>query len=162
MGISAHILFKRGNSIEINDLVLRLDELCENEGMYYSHTSNKVDDAGKLKYCEYCVSDIPLYESYDRPICFGIADEPYPYKLVEFDWEPFPQEYFKTLVSGDFVDNEDLLFKFLYVFLHEFPNARVWIEEDWFYTLADLNKLKENYVDHWCYINPSQFQKIKD
>ena len=46
MGISAHILFKRGNSIEINDLVLRLDELCKNEGMFYSHTSNEVDDAG--------------------------------------------------------------------------------------------------------------------
>lgn len=41
-------------------------------------------------------------------------------------------------VSDDFDDNEDLLFKFLFAFLNEFPDARVWIEEDWFYNLEDM------------------------
>ncbi len=57
-------------------------------------------------------------------------------------------------VSDDFDDNEDLLFKFLFAFLNEFPDARVWIEEDWFYNLEDMKQIKASYNNDWCYINP--------
>ncbi len=34
------------------------------------------------------------------------------------------------------------------------PDARVWIEEDWFYNLEDMKKIKASYNNNWCYINP--------
>ncbi|NUU78030.1 hypothetical protein [Paenibacillus xylanilyticus] len=153
MGMSAAVLFKSGESIEINKLLYSLIDLCNKEGLYHSQDLKKVDEDEKLKYCEFCVSDIPLKDSYDRQLCFGIADEPYPYKLVNFDWDP-SEDYFKTVVSSDFDDNEDLLFKFLFAFLNEFPVAKVWIEEDWFYTIEDLKAIKASYDNNWCYINP--------
>lgn len=154
MGTSAVILFKSGESIEINKLLLSLNELCNKEGLFHSHDLKKVDEKGELKYCEFCISDIPLKDSYDRQLCFGIADEPNPYKLINFDWDSPEKDYFKTVVSGDFVENEDLLFKFLFAFLNDYPVARVWIEEDWFYTLEDLKKIRASYDNNWCYISP--------
>lgn len=38
--------------------------------------------------------------------------------------------------------------------LNEFPDARVWIEEDWFYNLEDMKKIKASYNNNWCYIDP--------
>lgn len=34
------------------------------------------------------------------------------------------------------------------------PDAKVWIEEDWFYSLEDMKKIKSSYNDNWCYIDP--------
>lgn len=158
MGTSAAIVFRSGESVEINKLIHRLDELCNREGLFHSHDLKKIDDDLKLKYCEFCISDIPLKDSYDRQLCFGIADEPYPYKLVNFEWDSPEIDYFKTVVSGDFDDNEDLLFKFLFLFLNEFPDAKVWIEEDWFYNLHDMKKIKASYDNDWCYIDPKTFK----
>lgn len=58
-------------------------------------------------------------------------------------------------VSADFDDNEDLLFKFLFAFLNEFLDARVWIEEEWFYNLEDMKKLNASYNNNWCYKVPN-------
>lgn len=116
MGTSAAVVFRSGESIEINKLLLRLEELCNKEGLFYSHDLKKIDEASKLKYCEFCISDIPLKDSFDRQLMFGLADEPYPHKLVNFEWDSPEIDYFKTVVSGDFEDNEDLLFKFLFYF----------------------------------------------
>jgi hypothetical protein len=154
MGTSAVILFKSGESVEINILLPRLNELCNREGLFHSHDLKKIDETEKLKYCEFCISDVTMKDSYDRQLCFGIADEPYPYKLVNFDWDSSEEDYFKTVVSGDFDGNEDILFKFLFAFLNEFPVAKVWIEEDWFYTLDDLKKIKASYNNSWCYMSP--------
>lgn len=154
MGMSATILFKKGHSAEINKLLLHLNRICDREGWFYSHDLKKYDDMQKLKYCEFCLSDTPLKDSYDRQLCFGIADEPYPFKLVNFDWDSTGNEYFKTVVSNDFDDNEDLLFQVLLALLSEFPDAKVWIEEDWFYTLDDLERIKNSYNNSWCYTDP--------
>ncbi|WP_315370572.1 hypothetical protein, partial [Paenibacillus xylanexedens] len=87
MGISAAIVFRSGESVEINKLLLRLGELCNREELFHSHELKKLDETSKLKYCEFCISDIPLKDSFDRQLCFGIADEPYPHKLVNFEWD---------------------------------------------------------------------------
>lgn len=62
-------------------------------------------------------------------------------------------EYFKAIVSDDFDGNEDLLFQFLFALLHEYSDAKVWIEEEWFYTFPDLERIKDSYNNSWCYID---------
>ncbi|MDQ0171830.1 hypothetical protein [Paenibacillus tundrae] len=130
---------------KINELIPRLEKLFEKEDLFYSRELNKVDETGNVKYCEFCISDIPLEESYERQICLGVADEPYPFKLINFDWEDPEKEYFKTIVINDFKENEDILFTFLLAFLEEYMTAKVWIEDDWFYTLEDLKNTRDHY-----------------
>lgn len=37
-------------------------------------------------------------------------------------------------------------------FLKKYPTAKIWVEEDWFYTLEDLEKILSNPFDNeWCY-----------
>lgn len=38
--------------------------------------------------------------------------------------------------------------------MNEFPDAKAWIEEDWFYNLDDMKKIKVSYNDNWCYMDP--------
>ncbi|PQP83261.1 hypothetical protein C0Q44_00570 [Paenibacillus sp. PCH8] len=66
-------------------------------------------------------------------------------QTVTYDWDDTQNEYFKAVASDDFDDNEDLLFKSLFAVLNECPDARVWIEEDWFYKLEDMKKIKASY-----------------
>jgi hypothetical protein len=159
MGISATILFKKGHSVEINQLLLHFNQISDSEGWFHNHDLKKYDDMQKLKYSEFCLSDIPLRDCYERQICFGIADEPYPFKLVYFEWDSPNNEYFKTVVSSDFDGNEDLLFQVLLAVLIEYPDAKVWIEENWFYTLDDLKRINDSYHSRWCYMDPQIFRE---
>ncbi|MGZ7440988.1 hypothetical protein [Paenibacillus sp. TH7-28] len=155
MGISTFLLFKRGESIAANDLLSNIKNLCIRENLFFDTDEEKFNIGGVLKYSRVYISDIPFEEDYSRQLCFSLYDEPYDYQTVSFKWDDIHSEYFKALVSDDFCDNEDLLFRFVYSVLNIYPSAKIWIEDDWFYTLEDLEKIKRKpYDNNWCYKHP--------
>lgn len=158
MGISTFVLFRQGESIPASDLLLNIREVCTNYGLYFSNNHKEYDETGKLKFCSIYFSDIPFEDNYSRQISWNLYDEPYNFQTVNFDWDDSKIQYFKALVSEDFYENEDLLFKILYGLLNIYTYAKIWIEDNWFYTLKDLEKIKNKPFDtEWCYKNPRDF-----
>ncbi|WP_145333011.1 hypothetical protein [Paenibacillus xylanexedens] len=158
MGISTFVLFRQGESISASDLLKNIREISINCGLYFANNYDKYDETGKLKFCSIYISDIPFEDSYSRQIPWNLYDEPYKFQTVDFNWDNSKCQYFKAFVSEDFYENEDLLFKILYGILKIYPSAKVWIEDNWFYTIEDLEKIKNKPLDNeWCYKNPIDF-----
>ncbi|MCA1294981.1 hypothetical protein LBW89_18370 [Paenibacillus sp. alder61] len=155
MGISTFLLFECGKSIAANDLLWSINNLCIRDHLYFDTEEEKYTINGDLKYCRVYISDFPFTEECSRPLCFSLFDEPYEYQTVSFKWDDTGEEYFKAMESDDFWENEDLLLRFVYGILKVYPRAKVWVEEDWFYTLEDLEKIKKQpYDGNWCYRHP--------
>lgn len=110
---------------------------------------------GTLKYCQVYIS-IPFEASYSRQLCFSVYDEPYEYQTIDFKWDETHNKYFKAMISDDFYENEDLLLRFVHSAISVYPNAKIWTEEDWFYTFEDLDRIvKDPNNTEWCYKKPS-------
>lgn len=155
MGMSSFLLFKRGESIPANDLLRDLNKICIEENLFFDNDEETYDRDGTLKYTRVYISDIPFRENYSRTICFSLYDEPYEYQLVSFKWDDTNNEYFKAVVSDDFDGNEDLLLRFSHAILKIYPTAKIWVEEEWFYTLENLDEITSMpYKSDWCYKNP--------
>jgi len=133
MGISSFLLFKRGDSAPANDLLRDLKKICLEENLFFDSDAETYDSEGTLKYTRVYISDLPFSQNYSRTLCFNVYDEPYEYQFVSFEWDK--NEYFKAVVSDDFDDNEDLLLRLSHAILKVHPTAKIWVEEEWFYTL---------------------------
>ncbi|MCT1398469.1 hypothetical protein M4D81_05555 [Paenibacillus sp. p3-SID867] len=160
MGISAFLLFKRGDSAPVNDLLRDLKKICIEEKLFFDSDEETYDSEGTLKYTRVYISDLPFRENYSRTLCFSVYDEPYEYQFVSFEWDDTQNEYFKAVVSDDFDDNEDLLLRFSHAILKVHPTAKIWVEEEWFYTLEDLENITNMpYMSDWCYKNPREIAR---
>ncbi|MUG48128.1 hypothetical protein [Paenibacillus woosongensis] len=144
-----------GESISASELLINIREVCTTYGLYFSNDYNEYDETGKLKSCSIYFSDMPFEDNYSRQISWNLYDEPYNYQTIDFNWDESENQYFKAMVSEDFYENEDLLFKILYGLPKVYPSAKIWIEDNWFYTIEDLEKIKSRpFDDEWCYKNP--------
>lgn len=160
MGISSFLLFKRGESTPANDLLRNLNNICIEENLFFDSDEETYNSEGTLKYTRVYISDIPFRENYSRPLCFSVYDEPYEYQIVSFKWDDTNNEYFKAVVSDDFDDNEDLLLRFSHAILKIYPTAKIWVEEEWFYTLEDLDNITNMpYKNDWCYKDPREIAR---
>ncbi|MEY8743847.1 hypothetical protein [Paenibacillus tundrae] len=153
MGTSSVLLFKREESIPAIDLLMRINKICKKEKLYFD-CDEKVFIGEKLIYTRIYVSDVPFRENYSRTLCFSVYDEPYEYQVVSFEWDDTNNEYFKAVVSDDFYDNEDLLFRFFRAILRIYPKSKLWVEGEWFYTIEDLENTTDVYENNWCYKDP--------
>lgn len=155
MGMSSFLLFNCGVSTPANDLLRDIKKICIEENLFFDTDEETYNSEGTLKYTRVYISDTPFRENYSRPLCFSVYDEPYEYQIVSFKWDDTHNEYFKAVVSDDFDDNEDLLLRFSHAILKIYPTAKLWIEEEWFYTLEDLDNIAEiPYKSDWCYNDP--------
>lgn len=160
MGISSFLLFGCGESTPANDLLRNLNEICIKENLFFDSDEQTYNSEELLKYSRVYISDIPFRENYSRPLCFSVYDEPYEYQIVSFKWDGTNNEYFKAVVSDDFDDNEDLLLRFFHAVLKIYPTAKIWVEEEWFYTLEDLdNIINIPYKNDWCYKDPREIAR---
>jgi len=161
MGTSAFILFKSGHSIRIPQLLSDAEDICRENSLYYGDVADGYGDLNIVSHCETNINDIMWGEegSSERDILFDLANEPFDLRNIDFEWDSSRQEYFKAMIAVEFYNNEDLLFKFLYPFLKRYPEAKLWIEEDWFYTLEDLEKIanRQPFDQEWCYKDPKTF-----
>ena len=158
MGSSTFVLFKKNCSISAEDLLNFFKKFFLKENLIFNYDNEKYIN-NKLKYVQMGVSDKPFDEDYDRQMLFELYDEPYDFRLHELSWENNGQEYFQAIIVDYFENNEDLLFKIMLAVLLEYPQAKLWMEEDWCYTLKDLKKIEKNkpFDMDWCYKNPKDF-----
>lgn len=154
MGTSSVLLFKREESIPAINLLMRINKICKKEKLYFDSDEKVFNNEGKLIYTRIYVSDVPFRENYSRTLCFSVYDEPYEYQVVSFEWDDTNNEYFKAVVSDDFYDNEDLLFRFFREMLRIYPKSKLWVEDEWFYTIEDLENTTDVYENNWCYKEP--------
>lgn len=160
MGTSTFFLFKRSESVPVDDLLRAFNKICIEEKLFFDNDPLEYDNDGKLKYTRVWINDKPFKVSPSRQICFNMYDEPYEFQVVDFKWDDTKTEYFRAIISEDFYENEDLLLRICHALLKIYPTAKIWIEEDWFYTLEDLDKItKMPFSDDWCYRNPKEIIK---
>ncbi|MDS0527712.1 hypothetical protein NNC19_18645 [Clostridium sp. SHJSY1] len=74
----------------------------------------------------------------------------------EFDWVAKGNKLCKVAFIENVIDNEKIVFKFVYEYLKLNPQDFFWVEDDWVYTLKDMEQLsKLPFNENWCYKNPS-------
>lgn len=157
MGISAFVLFETGSNIPLTDLLQYTEDLCTELNLFYGISFKKENGNNQLKHVRANLSDLPFVESSSRQLCIDFYDEPYEFQNISFDWLGKDTEFFEAIIVDDFCDNEDLLFDILFKFLKNYPNSKIWMEDDWFYTLNDLEKIANKpYDGNWCYKNPKE------
>lgn len=138
MGISSLVLFEKNKSISAKDLFNFIKTFCLQQKLIFDYAEERYEGQ-ILKYICLYISDKPFVHYDERQISFSIYDEPYRNRTYNFKWD-IEIEYFQAIISNDFDGNEDLLFKIMFAIVLKYPEAKLWIEEDWFYTLEDLKK----------------------
>lgn len=155
MGISCSILFSKNSYVSASSLLNTIQDICHDKNFILYEGLKETNESQKIKSVRTNISDMAFSQNVSRQLCVDIFDEPYQFKDTVFEWHNSDIEFFEAVVIDYFNKNEDLLLKILYEVLKRYPEAVVWIEEDWFYTLEDLEKIKNRpYDNEWCYKNP--------
>lgn len=155
MGILGSIFVKENSNIKGEELYRVLERICSVENLFIEINLTEHDKSNKIKVIRTNISDKPLDEDINRQLCVDIFDEPYKYRYNSFDWFDKSINFFEIITIDFFDQNEDLLFKIVYELLKLYPDAKLWMEQDWFYTLEDLEKLeKDTFNLEWCYNKP--------
>nr|WP_145406426.1 hypothetical protein [Paenibacillus xylanexedens] len=157
MGISAFVLFETGSNIPLTNLLKYTEDFCAELNLLYGISFKKEKGENQLKHVRASISELPFVEISSRQLCIDFYDEPYEFQNISFDWLGKDTEFFEAIIVDDFCDNEDLLFNILFRFLKKYPNSKIWMEDDWFYTLNDFEKISNRpYDESWCYKNPKE------
>lgn len=93
-----------------------------------------------------CTSDFCMY-ILDKPKIEYMADD-------DFSW--ISSNLYVAILIEDLSDSEDSVLKILHEYFHIHPDEYFYSEEDWFYTMEDIEKIyeKDDWY-HWCYKKPS-------
>ncbi|MGL4393729.1 MAG: hypothetical protein ACRCS8_00670 [Brevinema sp.] len=158
MGITCSMLVKEDSNIKATSLYATLKKICSDGNLIIGVNIKEVDETDRVKLIRTNISDVPLDKDSSRQLCVDIFDEPYKFKYNSFEWFDESISFFESIVIDYFDRNEDLLFRIVHDLLKQYPKAKLWIEEDWFYTLEDLDKINNKaFNKDWCYKNPKDF-----
>lgn len=156
MGLSTSILFELNSYIPIDEFIIKLAEGCKIEKLSFRISDERYDKDGNLKYCWATVGREEETEEY-KDMYMSIYNEKnnVEYNIVELDIVSEYKEYFRMVNIEEIYGYEYMALKFCYIVLKLYPQAKVWIEENWFYTLEDLEKIRQKPFDkNWCYEKP--------
>jgi hypothetical protein len=79
----------------------------------------------------------------------------------DFDWVIKGGKLHKVINIDDLEENEEIVFKFIYEYLKLNPKDYFWVENDWVYTLEDMERFsKLPFDESWCYKNPNDRNAI--
>ncbi|MGC6769762.1 hypothetical protein [Enterococcus sp. LJL51] len=158
MSISCSILLKENSFINATDLYNVMEKISKEKKFFFAKNMVESDSENRIKLIRTNISDRPFRDSVSRQLNVDIYDEPYKFKEISFDWYDNNIVFFEAIVIDSIDGNEDLLFYLTFDFLSLYPEALLWIEEDWFYSLKDLEKMNPASIEEdWCYQNPSEF-----
>lgn len=157
---SAFVLVEENSNIPIDRLVEDIRQVCLESNLHFIDGIQDVDSEQNMKHCALGISLSNQEESdhgkVNNTIRVDVYDEPALHQYRELKWREDGQVYFNTLIIDEVYQNEKVTLTFLYHFLTRYTQMIVWIEEDWVYTLSDLDKaLKTSNLSDWCYENPN-------
>ncbi|WP_145333036.1 hypothetical protein [Paenibacillus xylanexedens] len=159
---SAFVLVEENSNIPIDRLVRDIKQACREARLHIVSGIQDVDSEQNLKHCAFGISfleqQLSDLDTVNNSIRVDVYDEPAPYQYRELEWKEDGRVYFNTLIIDEVYQNEEVTLNFLYHFLERHRQMIVWIEEDWVYTLSDLEKaLKTSKMSDWCYVKPNFF-----
>lgn len=158
MGMSVFILSEEQSYIPIDKLILDLNGVCTRLGFALSSGIKVFDDNDKLKHYSVGISSPDHYQNDEQNnISVDIYDEPFDYQYRDFNWTDDNKIFFNVLIINEIYKNERIVLNLLHEYFKLNPQLIAWIEEDWFYTLYDLEKIiNRPYDENWCYKNPNE------
>ncbi|UPK44909.1 hypothetical protein [Paenibacillus pabuli] len=156
---SAFVLVEEGSNIPIERLIRDIQEACLEAKLTLVFGIEDMDSEQNMKHCSLGIilSDQEElgHNEQRNNIRVDVYNEPVQYQYRELEWRDDGRVYFNTLIIDEVYQNEEVTLTFLYHFLARHPQTVVWMEEDWVYTLTDLEKaLKTSNLSDWCYVNP--------
>ncbi|WP_366290601.1 hypothetical protein [Paenibacillus sp. AN1007] len=157
---SAFVLVEEKSNISIDRLVKDIRQVCLESNLQSIDGIQDVDSEQNMKHCALGISR-PNQQDSDSSVAndmirVDVYDEPAVHQYRELEWREDGKIYFNTLIIDEVYQNEEVTLTFLYHFLARHPQMIVWIEEDWVYTLSDLERaLKTSNLSDWCYVNPN-------
>lgn len=159
---SAFMLVEENSNIPIDRLVRDIQQVCREARLHIISGIQDVDSEQNMKHCVLGISLSNQEESdlgkVNNRIRVDVYDEPALHQYRELEWRESGQVYFNTIIIDEVYQNEEVTLTFLYHFLTRYTQMIVWIEEDWVYTLSDLDKaLKTSNLSDWYYVNPNFF-----
>lgn len=158
MGITCSMLVKEGSNINATNLYIALEKVCSYENLIIGVNISEADENDTIKLIRTNISDVSFDKNPSRQLCVDIFDEPYKFRYNSFEWFDESISFFEAITIDCFDGNEDLLFRVAYGLLKQYPKAKLWIEDDWFYTLGDLDLINNKPFDNeWCYKNLKNF-----
>lgn len=168
MGYSAFFLFKRNESAPANKLLIVLEHFCMEQKLifesYDAENNTNFDRNQPTRHTLITISDGPFADN-SKQLAFDIHDENldkgpfYGILLVDFEWSDSSQVYFRAVNSSySIYGREDLLLEVAYGLLKAYPDACLWTEQEWLYTLTDIERIKNlPFNESWCYTNPKNW-----
>jgi hypothetical protein len=156
---SAFVLVEENSNIPIARLIQDIQEACLEAKLTLVFGIEDTDSELNMKHCSLGITHSDKEElghgEQKNNIRVDVYDEPVQYQYRELEWRDDGRVYFNTLILDEVYQNEEVTLIFLYHFLMRQPQMVIWIEEDWIYTLSDLEKiLKTTIHSEWCYVNP--------
>ncbi|WP_315370777.1 hypothetical protein [Paenibacillus xylanexedens] len=156
---SAFVLVEENSNIPIERLIQDIQEACLDAKLTLVFGIEDTDSEQNMKHCSLGITFSDQEElghsEQKNNIRVDVYDEPVQYQYRELEWRDDGRVYFNTLILDEVYQNEEVTLIFLYHFLMRQPQMVIWIEEDWIYTLSDLEKiLKTTIHSEWCYVNP--------
>ncbi|MDT0121094.1 hypothetical protein Q9R46_00450 [Paenibacillus sp. RRE4] len=157
---TAFVLVEENSKIPIDRLVRDVQQACREARLHIFSGIQDVDSEQNLKHGAFGISfseqEVSDLDTVNNTIRVDVYDELAPYQYIELEWREDGRVYFNTLMIDEVYQNEEITLIFLYHFLTRYPQMMVWMEEDWVYTLSDLEKaLKTSKMSDWCYVNPN-------
>lgn len=158
MGTSAFFLVQVNSKIDLTKLIEDVKEICRENNFYMSPISNDSQSENKVKCVSVEISLVKradIYEASTNDVLVDLYDEPYKYQYHSFSWYDEEINFFNIAIIDEVYNNEKITLVLYYEISKRYPDTKLWIEEDWFYTLDDIEKiLSRSYSNEWCYKNP--------
>ena len=88
--------------------------------------------------------------------CMFIFDMPKPEYMEDNGFSWISPNIYTAILIEDLCDSEYSILKILHEYFRIHPDEYFYYEEDWFYTMEDIEKIyeKDDWY-HWCYKKPS-------
>lgn len=158
MGTSAFFLVQANSKIELTKLIEDVKNICRENNFYMSPISNDFQSENIVKHASVEIALVKRADVYEAPandVLVDLYDEPYKYQYHSFSWYDEEIDFFNIAIIDEVYNNEKITLVLSYEILKRYPEIKLWIEEDWFYTLDDLEKISSRpYNNEWCYKNP--------
>ncbi|MDR1322521.1 MAG: hypothetical protein LBK56_14050 [Gracilibacteraceae bacterium] len=154
MGQSGRVLFTKEDFVSGEEIIEQLSR----ENSAFSFHLRFIDETGYKNYptVKHAVGNISNSDRTNQLIIYIYAHWN-PSKYLDFEWDA--EGYYTSIYIEDVGYGDQVLLPFLLHLLRLYPRAKVWIDYDWFYTLADLELLatRLDRREVWYEVNPKEF-----
>ena len=168
MAVPGYIL-KSKDEFVLEEAREKVKLIADKMNMHISENSPYIEE-GKISYIQYGIYDdvawnLDTEDWGDDDVEQGESLSFYIYAIDEkykedyiFDWIEKGKKLHRIICIDNMEFNERLTLKFVYEYLKLNPNDYFWNDNNWFYTLNDIERIINlPFDENWGYRNPNQY-----